>query len=237
MALHRFFVSPESIQHEWIQIREPDLVLQLTKVLRLRAKDQAVFLDNSGREFVAELRDLTKKNVSAQILEIRENAAEPALKVRLCQALPRLPAKLEQILQHGTELGICEFQPLLTERTQTQQLKNPARLRKIIQEAAEQSERGRLPSLAEPAKLEELLDRPGVKLIGDSYGAAPSLAELKPGLAAESEISIFIGPEGGFSAREIELAKEKGAQPFSLGPRILRLETAALAAAAILLAN
>ena len=234
--MHRFFVSP-SLIIKTAFLNEPDIVHQIYKVLRKKSGDQIILCDNTGTEYIAEITEISKKEVRGKIIEKRENQAEPEIKITLYQALPKNPAKFEQVLQHGTEIGITKFVPILTERTEVQKLRNIERAKRIIRESAEQSERGKLPELAEPIRWNDIWKNPptGLNLVADSYTFDPLLNKLLPKIKNEKFINIFVGPEGGFTKTEIGLAAGAKARCFSLGPRILRTETAGLSIASAIL--
>lgn len=269
--MHRFFVAPDSISSDSAFLKEKDLIHQLTKVLRIQAGDQIILLDNSGLEYSAEIIEISKKEIQARIINQKQNTSEPDQEIVLYQALPKNPGKFEQVIQHGTEIGIVKFVPVITERTEVQKIRNLERAQRIIRESAEQSERGKLPELSEPISwnkiwsqkeqlqhLEQAKSRKSgtsdrtipsqfeklereteqlehVNLVADSYAAKPLLGELLPEIKNEKTINIFIGPEGGLTKNEIELAKNAGALTFSLGPRVLRTETAGLSVASAIL--
>ena len=233
----RFFVPPGSIIDQNFTLRDPDTVHQIRKVLRLKTSEEITLLDNSGFEFPAEIQEISRHQVILKILEKHQNTAEPELKINLFQALPSSTAKFEEILKHATEVGVSGFSPIISERSESRKLRNTERLEKILKEAAEQSERGRIPTLAEPIKFAKIWNEPpaGLNLIADSFSHEPLLRELLPEIREVAVTNIFVGPEGGFSEREIEIAQKSSAQTFSLGPRILRTETAGVAIASAIL--
>ncbi len=235
--MQRFFLPASAFEKDKVVVTDPDVIHQFSRVLRLQTGDQVILLDNTGTEHQAKITNLRKNALDLQVVASYPSEAEPQQKLTLYQALPKAPAKLEQIVQHGTEIGITRFVPLLTERTEVQSMRNIKRLEKIIRESAEQSERGILPELGELVKLTELLKKPpeGVSLIGDSFGSPPLLSNLLSKLREAPLLNIFIGPEGGFSEAEIEAAEKVGILPCSLGPRILRTETAGVAVASAIL--
>jgi 16S rRNA (uracil1498-N3)-methyltransferase len=229
--LQRFFVPPELLIGERIKLTDKELLHQLTRVLRARVGDRCLLLPGDGTQHLA-----TIAGISPQAIEVLLAPAEPAparsgAAITLAQAIPSKPAVFEEILQHGTELGVAHFVPLITARTQVHSLRNLPRLGKILREAAEQSEQSTLPTLAEPLRLTELLARAthGITIIGDSFGTPPLLASLLPELHAAEAITVIIGPEGGFTTEEIAAATAAGVPPYSLGRQILRTETAGLA--------
>ena len=209
----------------------------MVKVLRVCLKDRYFFLDNSGFEFLAEITQLDENGIIATVLEKRKNLAEPSLFVTLYQALPKKMELFEWVLQKGTEIGVSEFVPLVTERTERREIPKRERLFKILREAAEQCERGKIPELKEPLDFDRAIQNhaSGKKILLHGRGEFPKLSEKLNELKTQSRISLFIGPEGGFSEREIEKANNSGVFIYSLGPRVLRTETAAIAAAIFLL--
>ncbi|MFH0776400.1 MAG: RsmE family RNA methyltransferase [Patescibacteria group bacterium] len=231
--MNRFFVPPGSIIDESFILRNPETIHQLAKVLRLRPGEQITLLDNSGFEFPAEILEISRKEVHLKILEKIENNSESDLQINLFQALPNSISKFEEILKHGTEVGIANFFPIIAERSELSKLRNPDRLAKILIEAAEQSERGRIPELAEPVKFKKIWDEipAGLNLLADSFTTEPLLKDLFTEIREVAVVNILVGPEGGWSAKEVELARKFGVQTFSLGPRILRTETAGVAIA------
>ncbi len=206
----------------------------------MQAGEKIILLDNSGAEFECELEEIGKNKVSGKILEKRVNGAEAKTEITLYQALPKNMSKFEEILKNGVGVGIAKFVPLLSSRCEKSciaRFRNPARLEKIIRENTEQSERTKLPEITGVVKFEELwAEQPvDLNLVGDSFCEEPLLSSLLPKIRSEKKINLFIGPEGGFSAEEIELMKTKNAQTFSLGKRILRTETAGVAIASAII--
>jgi 16S rRNA (uracil1498-N3)-methyltransferase len=241
--MHRFFVRPESIWNGRVSFAE-EQARQIRQVLRLRPGAEIVVLDNSGQEYVVTLTDVTSRHVSGRVESQRPSAGEPRVRLRLCQSLlPR--EKFEWVLQKGTEVGVSAFVPVLTQRSLARDVASVtpakvARWGRIITEAAEQSGRGRLPELHWPVSFGEALGQaaashyillPWEKATQDSVGRA--LSRLTPD--NQPAIALFIGPEGGYSDEEIEQATVARANLVTLGSRILRTETAAVVAAALVL--
>ncbi len=229
--MQHFFVPPDSIFGENFILRNPETVHQIRKVLRMRIGEKILLLDNSGAEFLSEIEQIDRKEITLKILERRENRNEAQIEINLFQGLPNSPAKFEEILRHATEIGIARFFPVISERSETRKLKNLERLEKILRESAEQSERAKIPTLAEIAKFKDIWGNlpEGLNLVADSFSRKPLLAEILPQLRGEPVLNLFVGPEGGFSEKEIKLANTNEAITFSLGPRILRTETASVA--------
>jgi 16S rRNA (uracil1498-N3)-methyltransferase len=219
-----------------------DLSRQIRTVLRLRPGARVVLLDGAGFEYLAELSDLQGERAAARILERRPAPGEPRLFLTLYVALLK-GQHLEWVLQKGTELGVSAFVPIATRRTivrDTGRLhKKRVRWERILREAAEQCRRGRVPSLSDPLSFEQACRA----AVSDHERVfMPTMQEKTTGLAdavgplAHSErLALLIGPEGGFDEGEVQQALACGIQPVTLGPRTLRAETAALAAATIIM--
>lgn len=168
-------------------------------------------------------------------------AGEPAIRITLFQALAK-GEKMEAVIQHGTELGITEFVAVAAARSVVKldarkAAQRTERWQRIAREAAEQSRRGAVPSVAPPQTWKQAVARIpefDLALVPWEGGGQPlkAVLESRPGAMA---YALFIGPEGGLTAEEVELARQAGAIPVTLGPRILRTETAPLAAVAAIL--
>jgi 16S rRNA (uracil1498-N3)-methyltransferase len=222
-----------------------DLAHQARDVLRLSPGDALVLLDGVGGEYSATLTGVGRRLVSARVGLRTEGVAEPAVRVVLYQGLVKA-AKFETILQKGTELGVAAFVPLLTERTvaAVEEAGEAKRRRwaRIVVEAMEQCGGTHLPDLHAPRPLPQALASPPPGALGlipweEERGLSlrAALEQRRAALGTPSEVRLFIGPEGGFSAAEIALARRAGVLPVTLGRRILRAETAALVAVALAL--
>jgi 16S rRNA (uracil1498-N3)-methyltransferase len=204
----------------------------LVAVMRLGEGAQVKLFDDRTGEWLAEIADAGKKRVTLRIVRhLREREEVPDLWLLFA---PIKRGRIDWIVEKATELGAARLLPVITQRTIVDRTK-PERLFAHMVEAAEQCERTALPKLAEPQKLEALLkawpsDR--YLLFADEQGGRPMLEALAPGPAA-----ILIGPEGGFTQEEREAIRSlPQARPVSLGPRILRAETAAIAALSVYMA-
>ncbi len=239
--MHRFYVSPDSI-HEGRVILRGDLAHQIRDVLRLRPGDAIVLLDNSGYAYRAHLVMVARDVVRGRIGEKWKLETEPQTRLTLYQGLLK-GQKFEWVLQKGTELGIRAFVPVVTARTVVGDVEDVSaarteRWQKIIVEAAEQAGRARLPHLSEAMLFQgacDLAARGGLALIPWEEEKSRGLREVLANVPKSREIDIFIGPEGGFTEAEAAWAHERGIVSVSLGPRILRAETAGLAAVAAIL--
>lgn len=207
----------------------------LKNVLRLKPGDQLELFDGSGNIFEAQINRIEKNRIICKILSSHHKETEPKIKVALAQSLPKA-SKMDFIVQKCTELGADKIIPMLSERSIPKSAK-PDRWRKLAKEAAEQCTRATIPEIANLQTFEEVLKSAkqyNLALIPWELEKDLSLKQslhslLLPLLPPLPHILILVGPEGGFSQKEIELAKQTGFIPVSLGPRILRTETAGLA--------
>jgi 16S rRNA (uracil1498-N3)-methyltransferase len=233
--LPRFFVMPSAISGDSATL-DSAVAHQVRHVLRMRAGERVVLLDNSGQEFVVELGETAGREITGRVLESRASPAEPRVRLTLYPALLK-GDKFEWLLQKGTELGIAAFQPVLCERsvrTGAGEQKGE-RWQRIVREAAEQSERGIVPSLGATIPFSAALERvspDALTLIPYEEEHALSLRAVLSSHSSATHINLLIGPEGGFTPEEIASAQARGAIAVTLGPRILRAETAGIAAAA-----
>ena len=219
----------------------PELARRLAKVLRLQRGDRVVLADGSGRDYEVELKEISARAASAFVVGERPSPPEPSVELVLYQSLVR-PQRFELVLEKGTEIGVSRFVPLLSGRAQVRTAagsQRTQRWRRIVSEAAEQCGRGRVPAVDPPAPFEEAVSAsggPGLRLIpweGErSQGMRSYLRALEEQPAS---VSLIIGPEGGFAEEEVGLARGAGCVPVSLGPRILRSETAGIVAAALVM--
>jgi 16S rRNA (uracil1498-N3)-methyltransferase len=241
--MHRFFVSSSILTHSPV-ILTGDQAHQIRRVLRLQPGDRVMLLDGEGWAYEAGLIAVSAKDVRLQIMSRAEAAGEPPVHITLCQAMLK-GERFSWALQKGTEVGISVFVPLVCERSVIDDLQvvegKRDRWRRIIQEAAEQCGRGRVPDLLHAQLLRQAVKAPGqqgaLRLIPWEGERTTSLREALSGcnLNDGMRIELFVGPEGGFTDVEVDWARRHGVQPVTLGPRILRAETAGLVAAAAIL--
>ncbi|WP_404711666.1 16S rRNA (uracil(1498)-N(3))-methyltransferase [Sphingomonas sp. MMS24-J13] len=204
----------------------------LANVMRLKASDPVRLFDDRTGEWLATVSDVAKRAITLGIQDkLGEREAVPDLWLLFA---PIKKGRIDWLIEKATELGVARLQPVITRRTIVDRL-NLDRLRAHAIEAAEQCDRTALPVLEEPVKLETLLrswDAGRALIFADETGGAPLAQVAKQGPAA-----ILIGPEGGFTDEERGIiAGVAGACPVSLGPRILRADTAAAAAIAVWMA-
>lgn len=224
MTVHRFFVEPSAMAGERFPL-PPAIAHQVRRVLRLRDGELVLLLD--GRGEAATVRLLHDECV----VESRAAAGgEPTHRLTVWQALLR-GDHLEPVIRHGTEVGIAAFHLVVSERCVARDVSSPKleRLRAVAREAAEQSERGIVPEIAAPVGFAEALAPTSVLLYERHAGQRLS--------ALESPAGLVIGPEGGFTPDEVAAAERAGMPVAGLGPRILRSETVAVVAAAVVLSR
>lgn len=202
-------------------------------VLRLRKDTDLILFNGNGCEYQCRVADVTRKVVMIAVGECSERSVESPLNITLGLSISR-GDRMDMSVQKAVELGVNTMTALLTERcvvqlTDDKKLQRLIHWQKIVQHATEQSGRTQLPALASVEKLADWLpNQQGLKVFLDPY-ATTSLAGLKP---ENLHVTLLAGPEGGFSGAEREMAKAAGFIPVRLGARILRTETASLAALA-----
>ena len=238
--LQRFFLKNVELNKIKEGFLENDICHQILNVLRMRAGEQVILLDNTGFEYLCELY-IDGKKVRYKVLERNENLSEASVNVALCQALLKSQERFEWSAQKATELGVSAVVPLITERCQVGELRKKDRVEKIMKEASEQCERGRVPELKKEIKFEDLLNQLGDEANATHLFFYEGLRNISMGLPKlAGNINVIIGPEGGFSADEVSeieyfCSKNKNAHMLSLGKRILRSETASIVALAHIL--
>ncbi|MBI5878272.1 MAG: 16S rRNA (uracil(1498)-N(3))-methyltransferase [Chloroflexi bacterium] len=236
MTLHRFFVPEETLVGDTVAL-PADSAHQIAQVLRLRPGERIILLGGGGLEHEAQLEAVARAAVIARIVATRPAVGEPALRLTLCPALLKAD-KFEGVIQKCTELGVAAFQPVISARcvSEAASAQKLARWRHIAQEAAEQSGRGCVPPVEPPRPLPDALKQAGgLMLMAHEVERVTSLHAALAGQSLAEGVCLFIGPEGGFDEREVALAREAGALPVSLGLRILRAETASVAAVAAIM--
>lgn len=226
-TLHRFFVAPGTVSGRDRLPLPDEIAHQVTRVLRLRDGDALILLEGDGGEALCQLA-----GGELVVTERRPSIGEPRHRLTVVQALLKGDA-LEAAIRAATEVGAAAFQLVVTERTIARDLspRKLERLRAVAREAAEQSERGRVPAIEAPAALAAAIG-PGSVVLWER--GAPGMQRLG---ALEPPSAVVIGPEGGFTPAEVAAAERAGATLAGLGPRILRAESVAPVAAAVILSR
>ena len=233
----RFFVPAGTLKAHEITL-SGSLAHRLARVLRLRRGDRVVLTEGGEREFEVELTDVSANAVTGVVTDDRPSPPESAIEVVLYQSLIR-PNRFDIALEKGTELGVARFVPVINALSQIDEASRgrAERWARLVVEAAEQCGRGRLPAIDPPLPFEEALaDAPGLLIVPYEAESANRLADYLRALPETPQtVSLFIGPEGGYSEEEIAFARRSGAALVTLGRQVLRSETAAIVAAAIVL--
>jgi 16S rRNA (uracil1498-N3)-methyltransferase len=239
----RFFVDPATVARDDVTL-DGDLAHRLTRVLRLRPGAEIALFDGSCREARVRLDQLDDRVVRGRIVERYDGPPEPRVKLHLYQSITK-GERFEWLLEKGTEIGVSRFVPLIASRavvTTPGTSNRSQRWRRIVVEATEQCGRSAVPEVDEPQRFEAAIGlAPGVLVLPyESAGqVAPSvqsaLTEEIDALFATNEVSVFIGPEGGFDPAEVAAAEASGVAVVTMGERVLRSETAGLVAATLVM--
>lgn len=246
---YRFFISPHEInwQEKKAEIADSNQTYKISRVLRLRENDQIVLLDGKGLLYNAQISSFYSRKIQCRLLSRRAVNTEPELKITIAQALLKSP-KFDYFLQKGTEIGIYEFIPVTTQRTVIKISENEdirdldrktSRFQKIVQDAAEQSERGITPNIRDIISLDELcrsnLGNYDLKLLCQERTGANTIKDVLNSVQDKvQKCLILIGPEGGFIDDEIKTALQAGFISVGLGKRIYRAETVSMVISSIL---
>lgn len=232
------FADPSDVQDELLTITGPE-VNHIRNVMRLKPGEEiSVSIGGDGKEYRYGIESYTEDSVLCRLRFVKDKEVELPVKVLLFQGLPKAD-KMDLIVQKAVELGAAEIIPVSMERCVVKldagkAAKKTARWQTIAESAASQSRRSIIPRVLAPMSMREAVEyakeQTEVRVIPyelqeDDGSVKQYLESLKEG----QSVSIFIGPEGGFTPAEVELAKEVGIRPISLGRRILRTETAGLA--------
>lgn len=239
MSIHRFFLTVQDIVNEEVfTITSEELTHQWKKVLRFQVGEEVILFNGDKKEYKGEIISISNKAIHGKVSSVVTCETELPTKIILAQSILKNPEKFEWVLQKGTELGVSEFYPIITHRTERQFLPKLERLRRILVEATEQCGRCVVPVLHEPMKLEVFLKHivkgDTLVLIPHTFATIP-ISDVK--ITDKKSMVLCIGPEGGFDEAEVESVKKSGGQAITLGRRVLRSETAALAAVAQLAAQ
>ncbi len=241
MSTNRFFIPAADFQGDQVRLG-PEQSHQVCHVLRLKVGDSIVALDNTGVEYDVRLTAVSRSGTVGRITGQRPAAGEPTAELVLFQSL-LAREKFEWVLQKGTEVGVAQFVPVLTDRSllRAKVIEDSKldRWRRIVTEAAEQSQRGRIPKISRIVSFREAVEQPmgfDRRLIAAPFLETMSLREALQGIGRKDvSVALMIGPEGGFTQEEVALATQRGAVAIRLGPRVLRTETAAIVASALVL--
>jgi 16S rRNA (uracil1498-N3)-methyltransferase len=235
----RFFISPDQVSGPLITVTGED-VRHIGTVLRMRPGDELLLCDGQGTDYSVTIKNVSRTEINAEIRTAMRRAIKSP-RVTLGQGLPKSD-KMDWIVQKATELGVSAIVPLVTERTIVKvrdEEKRAARWQKICREAAMQSNRPDMPNVEAIRTFADFLQtlnpEPGTLLLLPWEEGTKPMKNVLRGNEGIKHVIILIGPEGGFSFSEAAIAQEHGFHLVSLGPNILRTETAAVAALSMIL--
>jgi 16S rRNA (uracil1498-N3)-methyltransferase len=216
----QFALAPEAAQH-------------VAKALRLKSGDAITVFDGRGGEYEAILQRIDKERVDVKVGAWHDAEVEPRIQVGLAQGLPEAD-KMDWIIQKAVELGAAWVQPLVCDRSVVRlagerAARREAHWRRVAVSACEQSGRNRVPEVRPTLGFQSWIATPSSLA---RWMLAPGAEPLAGHAPPEAAVELLVGPEGGLSERELDLALARGCEPVSLGPRVLRSETAPIAALA-----
>lgn len=224
----QLFYNPR-LDHSFVQFAfDPDESKHIVKVLRKKEGDELFITNGDGDLFTARILVADIKKCKAEIIST-EKKHEKMYSLHMAVAPTKSADRFEWFLEKATEIGVHEITPLICEHSERKTIKKE-RLERVIQSAMKQSLRTFLPKLNDAVTFSEFVSKERNGLLFIAHCAEEEKLELKRRAAADKDITILIGPEGDFSATEIDKAYERGFLPVSLGEARLRTETAALVA-------
>lgn len=242
----KFFINNNQIDNNKIIITGKD-VNHISNVLRMKIGEEIQVCDTeTSNNYLVKLQNIDKEKISCDIIEKIKSEAEPEINLKIFQGIPKSD-KMELIIQKSTELGVKEIIPVQMERcvskiTPKDEKKKIERWQKISEMASKQSGRDIIPKVNNPIKVKDicnLINELDMMIVPyekeEKYTFKNAIEEIKQNKNSKSSIGIVIGPEGGFDPNEINLLKNAGAKIVTLGKRILRTETVALAMASVIM--
>jgi len=239
VSARRFFVEGTHEAGDVVEIRESD-AHKIARVLRLQPGERIELIDSSANAFTASIEAVgTVVRATVQQRLDSESDTRAALAIDVAQAVPKA-RRMDFVIEKGTELGASAFLPFYSERNvaRTVGAEKLARWRRLARTAAQQCGRREVPAIEAPLRFERLLERfSAYQIVVFAWELAPSrplVDALRQALPASGRALVVIGPEGGFTHAEAEAASQHGALAVSLGSRILRTDTAALALLAVI---
>ncbi len=238
--MRRFFIKKKDITESSATIYGSEAI-HLQKVLRLTKGKRIELVDDSGCEYSAEITSVSPEAVDVNILDTPDSGTESPIRLIVAQAFLK-DRKMDTLVRQFTELGVSFFFPFVAERSIARPDKKrfPARLerwRKIAKESVKQCKRTLVPEIGPALSFEETLHfgkNCDLSIVLWEKGLTPLNHKMMGHNTQRSELLLMLGPEGGFSSQEIEKAEEAGFAVASLGPRILKAETAPIAACSII---
>lgn len=234
MSIARLYQATDLSLHQSLKL-DDKASHYLAHVLRAKSGDLLTLFNGQGGEYKAVIDRLDKKAVTVKIQSFDEREVESPIQIHLAQGVAR-GEKMDTIVQKSTELGVASIIPLITERCNVRldkerEAKRREHLQAVAVSACEQSGRNRVPTVTAFADYQQWLSSSQATL---KFVLSPHVNNALPDLKNAESILLLIGPEGGLSDNEVNAAIKHGFIPLNLGPRVLRTETASLAAIAAL---
>ncbi len=233
--MRRFPVNHSKIIDNQVNISGSDYN-HIVKVLRLKQGDEVGLFDETGREYLGEITQINSREVIISISATKSIETESKLSITLLQGIPK-GDKMDLIIEKATELGVKQIVPVVTERSQIRYTHKIQRWRRIAAESLKQCRRFNAPKINEVVNFDQALKNninSQLSLIVYEKSQVNLKYKIRNASQCIDNISIIVGPEGGFSGEEVTIAEESGFIQIGLGPRILRTETAAIAMISIL---
>jgi 16S rRNA (uracil1498-N3)-methyltransferase len=258
--LEYYYTNSENIKDNELIIRD-DEAKHLATVLRKKTSENIFVTDGNYNIFECVIKEIKNDSVRCEIKNRTKDENEPSIKIYLFPALLKNPSRFEFIIEKCCEIGVYEINPIITEHVISKTRDKSARWQQIALSAMKQSRRSYLPKINHPINFSDIINVPksataDLRLIGNEEDPVIkregqiniiaderpeleniSLKDLKAILTDKKEINIFIGPEGGFSEKEISLALQSNFNILNLGKRKLRSETAAIVVCGVILVS
>ncbi len=234
MHFQQYFVEPQNVSQNTL-VLDGDEFYHAIRVMRMQVGDFISLTDGQGHIYEGAISAIEKRSLTVDIQNILHNEGEPALQLVLAEAVSK-GSGFDWVVEKGTEIGISVFQPILTERSVAKPEKIDRWQKKALA-ALKQCGRSKYPEVKQPVAFKECLNQYQNSLLfiaHESHRGAP-VDDIRQAVADNQQVVLFIGPEGGFSKAEFDMAIQYDAIPLNLGSRRLRSETAALVAAIKLL--
>ena len=242
--MYQFFIQPASVKEKEVWITDLQDVNHIRNVLRMKKGEKiSLCCEEKGKEYICSIEDMQSDIVKAVIVDINGESRELPVKIALFQGLPKND-KMELIIQKAVELGVAEIVPMATKRAVVKldakkAAKKVQRWNEIAKSAAKQSKRGMIPEVKSVMSFKEAVEYgKSMDMLLIPYEDAEGIVhsrQVVESVKGKKSLGIYIGPEGGFPEEEVSLAMEAGAEPITLGHRILRTETAGMALLSVLM--
>lgn len=240
--MHRFFVPASNIEDKKVYITDKKELKHMSKVLRLGVGDNVIVFDGKGSEYEVIITETDKEGWTADIIKAAVKDVKPKVKLSLVQGIAK-GEKMDTIIQKAVEVGVDSIYPVLTDHTVVKldalkSNKKVERWQNIALEACKQCRRNNVPEVFPITTYDEVMDRiKGSKsvMLYEKEDKLSLKEVLQKEMAGAEEIFLLVGPEGGFSNKEVERAREGGTFLVTLGENILRTETAAIVGSALIL--